>query len=214
MMLINTLYFNKKWQEPYEKSEITNGRFSNNDGTTSKAEFMHSSESAYVNDSMAEGFIKSYEGGKISFVCMLPKKDISIEKYLSSLTGNSFLKFMKSRENIDVVAFMPQIKYEYSISLNDPLNKMGLIDAFDSGKAEFTKMSDNKLCISEVLQKTYINIGQNGTEAAAATAVTMKETAPAIQKEHKTITLDRPFVFAIVDNDTNIPLFMGSVVHI
>lgn len=214
MMLINTLYFNKKWQNPYKNSDITTRRFTNYDGTTSDAEFMHSIENEYLHDDLCEGFIKNYEGNKMSFACMLPKKDMSMEEYMKSLTGDRYIKYINSREKTDVFASMPKIKYDYSVILNDHLKKIGLIDAFDPDKADFAKMSDKNLCISKVLQKTYIDIGLNGTEAAAATEVEMKETAPAMEKQHKTVVLDRPFVFAIIDNETNLPLFMGVVVHI
>lgn len=212
MMIINTLYFNKKWQNPYEKGNVTSGRFANNDGTTAKADFMHSIENEYVHDDLCEGFIKNYEGNKMSFVAMLPKKEMSMDDFLSSLTGERFLKYMNSREKIDVTSSIPQGKYDYSVMLNEPLRKMGLTDAFDSGKADFGRMSDKSLYISKVLQKTHIDIGLSGTEAAAATEVEMKETCVAMQNP-KTITLDRPFVFAIVNNETGLPYFMGTVIH-
>ena len=104
---------------------------------------------------------------------------------------------------------MPEFRYEYSISLKKPLKKLGIRRAF-TGAAQFSPMTDAKVCIDDVLHKTYIDVNKDGTEAAAVTAVMMKASAVYTRKNVK-VYLTRPFVYAIIEKKTGIPLFFGAV---
>ena len=109
---------------------------------------------------------------------------------------------------------MPEFKYDYDASLVDSLYDLGIHDAFNSFTADFTGIApkEQPLVISDVLHKTHIELDRNGTKAAAVTAVVIeKASAAPEQKKEKTVDLDHPFVYAIIDTESGIPLFIGTV---
>ena len=111
-------------------------------------------------------------------------------------------------------ASLPKFKYEYEINMNDPLKNMGMLNAFDSFLANFNSMCSSKLgniYIGDVKHKTFIEVNERGTRAGAVTKVEM--VPGSAQTEAKFVMLDRPFVYAIIDNSTNLPVFIGSVVN-
>ena len=115
------------------------------------------------------------------------------------------------------VLLLPKFKFDYTVMLNDPLKKMGMATAFDPEKADFSGMGKtadgNPIYISDVLQKAFVEVKEEGTEAAAVTGIMMTEASgipPPPPKEFH-MTVDRPFVFLIEDNQTGIILFMGVV---
>ena len=108
---------------------------------------------------------------------------------------------------------MPKFKYDYSTCLNDPLKQMGIVDVFDPSKSDLSGITDRyKMYISNVAHKTHIEVNEQGTKAAAATAVQL-DVSGAIPADvnQKDITLDRPFAYAIMDTQTGLPVFMGTV---
>ena len=112
----------------------------------------------------------------------------------------------------DVDAAIPKFKSEYSIELKDTLQNMGMTDAFDEEQADFRGIgtSDNgNIYINMVLHKTYIEVDEQGTKAGASTVVGMAETMSLYEPEIKTVHLDRPFVYAIIDTETQMPIFLG-----
>lgn len=212
MYLINAVYFENQWEKPYNKTDLRKDNFKLTDGTNINTDFMHSEEEYYLKDNKAEGFIKPYKDGKYSFVALLPNEGVSIEDYVSSLSGENFIKLMKSKSEEKVNAAMPKFKSDYKIELADPLKKMGLKECFDSSKANFSKMgssSEGNIYVGGVLHKTFITVDELGTKAGAVTSAEMKlESMPIINHN---IILNRPFVYAIVDKETNLPLFLGTM---
>lgn len=214
MYLINTVYFEDEWQSPYTKNDVREAPFKLQDGTNKTAEFMHSEEYGYLKDDKAEGFLKPYKNGKYSFVALLPNEGVSIDSFISSLSGEGFINLLKNKSNDTVSADLPKFKADYKIELNDTLKKMGLKDCFISGKANFTKMAAGNtedIYLSNVLHKTFIAVDTKGTKAGAVTKVEM--TYKGIAFNQHNITLNRPFVYAIVDNKTNLPLFIGTMTN-
>ncbi len=211
MYLINTIYFDAKWNEPYLNVKVSEGDFTAHDGSKQKANFMNSVESYYLNDGRATGFIKPY-AYRYSFVALLPNETVSIDDYIASLTGEGFLDVLKSKNICTVDAYLPKFTYDYEIKMNEVLKALGMPDAFDAAKADFSRIgdtSDGNIYISEVLHKAFIAVDEEGTRAGAATKVEMVKTGyPEI---NVTVQLDRPFVYAIIDNATNLPLFIGTV---
>lgn len=210
MYLINALTFDAEWQTIYQTDKINSGEFKGTDGTQ-QIEMMSSEENLYIDDGNATGFIKPYADG-YSFVALLPKEDASIEDYVKSMSGESFVKSVKNAKSEAVHAVMPKFKAECSFELSDALKSMGMTDAFGEN-ADFSGINGSKdLFIGQVVHKTYINVDERGTEAGAATAVEMR--CMGAFAEPKCITLDRPFVYAIIDNETNLPIFMGTVMNV
>ena len=214
-VLLNCIAFDAKWEKPYEKKDVVENReFNLQSGKTVNCSMMHSEEKLYVSDDKSQGFIKNYKGGKYAFMAILPNEDVSLSDYVKSMTAQSFAKMYEGKTTqYQVHASVPKFKYDYSAKLNDTLKQMGITDAFDGEKADFSGMTEQqKLFISNVLHKTHIELDEEGTKAAAATAVTMDVSGALPAKEDiKEIRLDRPFAYAIMDTQTGLPVFMGTV---
>lgn len=212
MFLINAMVFDAEWKETYEENNVYNDTFTSIDGSKTTVEFMKSIEGKYINSNNATGFIKPYASG-YSFVALLPDEDVSIDALINSLSGESFLQSVQNAENKSVMAYLPKFSYEYTIQMNDALMQLGMPDAFDGNKADFSKISktNNGLFIGEVLHKTFIKVDEKGTKAGAVTKVDLKENT--IDSEI-VVKLDRPFMYAIIDNTTNLPIFIGTVMDI
>ncbi len=214
MFLINAIVFDAEWEKIYEKNDIKERDFKNIDGTYAKVDMMYSNESKYISSDNAAGFVKPYKNKDYSFVAILPNKDISIYDYVESLDGETFLNLVGGAAKEVVNAGVPKFKYDYEIVMNGALIDMGMEHAFD-GRADFSKMdADLKegLYISEVLHKTFISVDEKGTKAGAVTKVEIRDTAGPVSEAR--VILDRPFVYAIIDNATNLPLFIGTVVDL
>ena len=212
LYLINAIVFDAEWQIVYEKNDIHDGDFTDIDGKKQKVEFMYSDEYLYLDDGKATGFIKPYVGGAYSFVALLPNEDVNIYDYIDSLDGADFLSTLENAESATVNASMPKFEFEYGIEMKDILSDLGMPDAFDPNSADFSKMgslSVGDLYISKVLHKTFISVDELGTRAGAVTMVGIAGSGAPM--DIKTVRLDRPFVFAIVDNSTNLPIFIGTV---
>ena len=109
---------------------------------------------------------------------------------------------------------LPKFEASYKDSLADELKQLGMVDPFDRGKADFSRMTESgskDLVIGEVLHKTFIRIDEKGSEAAAVTSVMIKVTSMPI-RESLELSFDRPFFYAIIDREAGIPLFMGTMV--
>jgi len=216
LFLINAVAFDAEWARIYDESDIWEGEFTDIHGNKQRVEFMHSAESMFIEDGMATGFIKPYAGGSYSFVALLPNEGITIEAYIESLTGTGFLSMLENKQFEEVRASMPKFEFEYEISMIDALNTLGIHEAFDEYRADFGRMATSSignLFISEVLHKTFISVDERGTRAGAATVVAV-DAASAPIEEPKIVRLDRPFLFAIIDSSTNLPIFIGTVLMV
>ncbi len=219
MVLINAIAFDAKWADEYEDYQVKDGIFTAADGTEQDAEMMHGGGDDYYEFDNAVGFSKAYKGYDYRFVAILPDEDMTVSEWIAQMDSEAVLTELgePSREYI-VVTETPKFKYETDLKLKDMLADMGMPTAFAPTHADFSKIrkytgdgTANPLFIGEVLHKTCIDLNEIGTRAAAVTAVMLPAGAP--EKEEpikKYVTLDRPFVYMIVDNN-NIPLFMGTV---
>ena len=220
MVLMNAIAFEGKWAEAYEDHQVQEGVFNGANGQEQKTNLLFETSSSYLENDIAEGFIKYYEGGQYAYVVMLPKdKTQSADDMLKNFTGDMFDEFVKSETHqYDVYTKLPEFKYDYETALVDTLKELGMTDAFASN-ADFTGIAtfddDTYLYINKVIHKTHIELDRNGTKAAAVTAV-MIDAAGAIldEKESKEVFCDRPFAYAIVDMTDNTPVFIGTVNNI
>ena len=214
MYLINTVLFDAEWENIYKKDEVRDGTFTALDGTKRTASMMYSAEHLYLDDGKAIGFIKPYRNG-YSFVALLPNEDISLSDYAASMTGKSFADTIKNAEDVPVEAAMPKFSYDYDIEMSGALKALGMTKPFDAAKADFSALGSSdsgNIFISRVLHKAYIAVDGKGTKAGAATAVEtnlMSDTVGIYR-----VTLDRPFVYAIIDDATGLPVFIGTVTDI
>ncbi len=214
MYLINTVLFDAEWENIYKKDEVRDGTFTALDGTKRTASMMYSAEHLYLDDGKAIGFIKPYRNG-YSFVALLPNEDISLSDYAASMTGKSFADTIKNAEDVPVETIIPKFSYDYDIEMSGALKALGMPLPFDAEKADFSALGSSgngNIFISRVLHKAYIAVDEKGTKAGAATAVEIKETAVAV--DIYSVTLDRPFIYAVTDNATGLPVFIGAVTDI
>jgi len=213
--LINAMAFDAKWETKYDSKDVNEDEFYAFDGTEQNVEMMSSEEEYYLDDGKAIGFIKNYKNRKYSFAALLPNKGVSIDDYIASLTGYGLLTTLENAEECSVEAKMPKFTGDYSVKMNDALKALGMPTAFDSKKADFSKLSVSKtrnMYLSEVLQKTHIEVDENGTKVVTITFDFLPTTG--ITSYDHTVILDRPFVYAIVDNATNLPIFIGTVLSV
>ncbi len=213
MYLINALAFDAEWEEIYEKNNIRDDDFTKEDGSTVNVDFMYSTESAYIEDELAKGFIKYYSGREYAFVALLPNEGVSVEDYISSLDGEKLNKMLTEPMSATIYASLPKFETEYSVEMSDILSALGMPNAFDSLMADFSLMgtADGNIYINRVLHKTFISVGEKGTRAGAVTAVEMDCESAMMPLEPKEIYLDRPFVYMLIDCENGIPFFIGTM---
>lgn len=215
MYLINALVFDAQWSQVYPKEAIHDGTFTNLSGENRTVEMMHSEEHRYLDDGKAVGFVKDYAGGSYSFAALLPREDVDIYDYIAGLTAEDLLHTLESAETGLVIAAMPKFTCEYTLHMQDLLADLGMPSAFSSGQADFSKMASSSrgnLYISDVLHKTFLSVDELGTKAGAVTKVEMSDGGAPMP--NTVVTLDRPFVYMILDNATSLPIFIGVVTDI
>lgn len=215
LYLLNATAVEAPWAEPYEDGQVWEDDFTDAAGRTHSAEMMHGTEQVYFETENATGFLKYYEGGEYGFLAILPKEGMTVEEYLSGMTGESYREFYDSKtEAFDVYTMMPKFTYEYELTMNDVLYALGVENAFDESLADFSGIAEpleGNLYISRVLHKTFIEVGQYETRAAAVTGIEMQTNSCAPIVEYKEVYLDRPFIYAIIDTQTGAPIFMGTL---
>ena len=213
MYLVNALAFDAEWAEIYKESAVRYGKFTKEDGSTQNVEFMYNTESRYIEDNNATGFMKYYKEGKYAFVALLPNEGVSVSEYISSLDGEALSEMFANSQIATVRTCVPKFESEYEVEMSEILVKMGIVDAFDGGTADFTGLGTStagNIFINRVLHKTFISVDEKGTKAGASTVVEMDpESAPPV--DIKKVYLDRPFVYMLVDCENNIPFFIGTM---
>ena len=212
LYLINALTFDGKWQKPYEDHQVADAEFTCEDGSVQTAEMMYDMEYTYLANELATGFVKPYEDG-YSFVALLPNEGLSMADFVNGLTEDSFVELSASKKDVPVETGMPKFKTESGAELSAALQAMGIRDLFDADRADLSLMAtvtDGNLFVSRILHKAFLETDTEGTRAAAVTAVEL-EAGSAAPTEMKRVILDRPFLYAIIEDETGIPIFMGTV---
>ena len=214
MVLTNAIYFKGTWQYQFDKKLTKDAAFTREDGTKADVPLMHL-KGTFNYGEFDTGMIRKsdpvqvlelpYAGRELSMLVYLPQNPRSTGRLIESLTYGTPQTAMKS-EKVNV--YLPRFKAETKYSLNESLIDLGMKTAF--GPADFTGMhaGTEHLFISDVLHKAFVDVNEEGTEAAAATAVVIKREAANVE-EPKEFRADRPFVFAIRDNATRAMLFLG-----
>ena len=203
--LMNAIAFESEWMTPYDDEDVRKGTFHNADGSSSAVQMMGSTESVYVEDAYFSGFIKPYKDREFSFLALLPKhKDEAF--LLKSVEQIDFSKLAGSAQFCRVHAAMPEFKYDFGEDLTEACRKIGIRTLF-SPQADFSPMSSQQLKVDSVVHKAHIEVDRVGTRAAAVTIEVCVGCAPAT--EFKTVRLNRPFVYAIMNMETGLPVFTG-----
>ncbi len=216
MVLVNAISFDGTWKTGYEDYQVNTNVFTNGKGDRSTQMFLSSTESLYLSNSEAKGFLKEYDDGKYAFMTILPNDEsIDINEFMADMTADEYWEFWESMDaSADVYTMMPEFKTEYSVTLSNILQDMGMTDAFDADKADFSNMANSSPYISTVIHKTFIEVDRNGTKAAAATAVMVEDACVAEPEPVREVYCDRPYAYAIVDMETGLPVFLGTVENV
>jgi serpin B len=206
LVLVNALYLKAPWDNPFEKGATRDGDFHLADGATVSVPMMRSTDP--VGGSAGDGWRAArilYAGGTLAMTVLLPDGDLE-----GLVAGGALPGIIGADPSISVALTMPRWTFRAPSPLRDALIAMGMPTAFDSGAADLSGMSSElDLFIAAVLHEVFIAVDEEGTEAAAATAVIVEETsAPIVDGE---LVLDRPFLFVIHDVEHGTPLFVGRV---
>lgn len=213
LYLINALAFDSKWQKPYKSTAVHPGTFRTYAGTETQADMMYSEEHWYLEDENTIGFMKAYKGGAYTFAALLPSEGTDIYDYVSNLTAESLMTLLDHPSNEKVETAMPGFTFDYSLSMNSTLQELGMKTPFDADHADFSSMGHStvgNLYIGDVVHKTHISVDKEGTKAAAVTNVEIVPES-AEMEEVKTVHLNRPFLFFVLDRSNALPIFMGIV---
>ena len=210
MVIANALHFKGMWKYRFDKKNTSEQDFYNSDGTKSKVKMMSQKCKflAYSGENM-DMVELPYGNENFCMDVILPHEGKNLDECMKDFTLNTFLyEYIKDSKQTDVVVQMPRMKLECTKSLITPLMAMGMTDAFLDGKADFTGISDSRIFISDVKQSTYVNVDEEGTEAAAVTTV---ELTQKVNDNVPEFRMDRPFTYIIRERTTGTILFMGKV---
>lgn len=219
MFLINAIYFKGAWSEPFDASLTEERDFTLQDGTKKKVPLMsQSGEYRYMENDLFQAVELPYgEEGKVSMYVLLPKEGLDLGRFVDELDGESWDGWMNEMSKREGDVSIPKFTMEYEKQLNSALQALGMEVAFDPEKADFSNMISTddlgeNVYISNVLQKTFVDVNEEGTEAAAVTSVEMAMTAAPVEEERFQMVVDRPFFLTIRNNETGTLLFMGLIV--
>ena len=207
LRLYNTIYYKAGWLDAFESGQTGTDTFTAADGSKQQTDFMHQTDEGTYRK--GEGYTaapKSLKYGRMVFV--LPEEGVTPESllqrpgFLSELTGD----YNRARVNWSV----PRFDVKSSVDLVDALNALGVADAFEADKADFTPLTDNIAYVSSVMQAARVKIDEEGVEAAAYTEIVVNDEAAPEPSPVVEMNLNRPFAFVIFDGN-DVPLFVGTV---
>ncbi len=210
MFLVNTVYIKAPWSQQFDPRSTRNGPFRRADGSTVNVPLMSRDGSyRFVQNSDGIAVELPYGDSAFSMVLLAPPTGGSLAALEQKLTIGWWSSTISSLRSGRVILTMPKFKFEFGKKLNDQLGQLGMGIAFDRGRADFDRIADvggERLYISRVEQKTYIDVDETGTEAAAATSVGIGVTSLP-----PSLTFDRPFLFALRERESGTLLFIGRV---
>jgi serpin B len=213
LVLSNAIYFKATWMEAFEQSLTEEIDFHGLEGQTTRVQMMQGGSSVSYPYFRGEDFTAielPYVGGQVSMLVLVPDQG-GYQDFEGSLTAEQLDSILDNMSYTPVALHFPKFKFESEFSLAQTLAGMGMPSAF-SAAADFSGMTGAKdLFISNVFHKAYIGVDEEGTEAAAATAVVMTLTAAPLEPIE--LTVDRPFIFLIRESQTGTVLFMGRVLN-
>ncbi|MCK9205100.1 MAG: serpin family protein [Bacteroidales bacterium] len=213
LVLVNAIYFYGDWAKPFTKESTMPKDFFLADQARSNVPFMNQvGRYPYYEDSNIKAIEMPYKGDKASMVIFLPVKNNGMAEFEKSFNDKYYQEIIGSLQPNDVRLSLPKFQANFKINLETTLSQMGMPLAFSAVGADFSGMTGKRdLFISKVIHQAFINVDEKGTEAAAATAVTMKCTSARPPSDLKDFDADHPFIFLIKDNATGAILFMGKI---
>ncbi|MBQ8662250.1 MAG: serpin family protein [Eubacterium sp.] len=215
LVLMNAIYFNGKWVTPFEPSATREDVFTKEDGTVIQADMMQAYMTyfPYIKNETMDGVVLPYREGNYVFVAVKPTAGQTVRELYASLTVEKLEAMLEGQEDTFMNLKLPKFQVEYDRVLNEDFINMGLPSAFISGKADFSGLGTSAdglpINIDFVRQKAAVIVDEEGTEAAAVTAVVDEAGSAMPLDEPIEVFFDEPFLYMIYDTETEIPLFMG-----
>lgn len=213
LFLINAIYFKGNWQKEFSKSDTKEQPFTLLNGTRKQHPLMsQKGKYSYYENNEFQAISLPYGSGRLSMYVFLPKTNVKLADFYNKLTAENWQQWMKQFSLKDGEIVLPKFKLEYNLTLNEALKALGMEVAFQD-RANFSNMTSQEVQIDEVKHKTFVEVNEEGTEAAAVTSIGIRVASAPIREEPPfKMLVDRPFFCAIRDNQTGTILFMGSIV--
>jgi|SRR5690625_562001 len=212
-LLVNVLYFNGKWQYEFEELETEEHVFQTATDEVD-VDFMYLQEELlYMENDDLQAVKLPYGEGEMMMQIILPKEEVEIVEVVDTMLMEDWETWQTAFQEREGKLLFPKFTVEYDIVLNEVLQELGIEEAFTE-RADFSRMVEetDALAISEVKQKTYIDVDEVGTEAAAATSIEIVETSVVVDEDEPfEMDVNRPFIFAITDTETDAILFLGQI---
>jgi serpin B len=213
LFLINAIYFKGTWAKEFDKDRTKEDDFTLGSGSQKRLPMMSASGNyRYHENDEFQAVSLPYGGGRTSMYIFLPKA-AGLAAFQKKLSVANWESWMKEFNEMEGDLSLPRFKIDYEITLNDALKALGMGVAFDGGRANFRGMiqSTQNVFISQVKHKTFAEVNEEGTEAAAVTSTEMRTTSAIRPRQKFQMVVDHPFFCAIRDNTTGTILFMGSI---
>jgi serpin B len=211
-ILINAVYFKGLWETQFKVSETRDLDFTLPDGTDVKHPLMARYGSfAYIETPAFQAVWLPYRGGKLRMQVFLPARNQDLATFLATLTPENWRTWQQSFRSREGTVMLPRFKSEYECELTQPLSKLGMAVAFDRDAGDFRCMAicRERIIIDKVRHKAFVEVNEEGTEAAAATSVGMMRVTSVMPEEPFTMIIDRPFFYAITDTQHGAVIFAG-----
>jgi len=214
LVLTNAIYFKGDWQSQFDKAQTKDEDFHPSATQAVKAQLMHlTSKLGYFNGGTFQAVDIPYKTGELSMIVLLPNDAGALPALEQSLTAANARQWLSQfRPGSKIVLTLPKFKMTQQFQLGGTLSAMGMTQAFERSAADFSGMTGRRdLWISAAIHKAYIDVNEEGTEAAAATGIVMRSMIAARPEPPIVFRADHPFLFLIRDNHSGAILFMGRV---
>jgi serine protease inhibitor len=211
LYLADAVYFKGKWSHPFETKDTKERPFYLRTGAQKLVPMMAQARSlGYLEEPDYQAVRLPYAGDNLAMYVFLPVRDSSLADLVGKLTGDTWERIRRQFRSAEGTIVIPKFKVEYGIELKRPLESLGMKLAFDAGHADFSGIAPH-LYISAAMQKTFVDVNEEGTEAAAVTGIAVAATALRVPSQPFEMVVDRPFLFLIEDRPTQTILFVGLV---
>jgi len=212
LILLNAIYFNGKWSKPFDKSLTKEQPFYGADGVPMPRQFMNQHDKyAYLRGDSFQAVKLPYAKGEMSMFVMLPDSGVDLREVVKTLTVENWNQWTGRMSRTPGTIALPRFRLEFSRKLNDDLTALGMGVIFEQGRADFRNMYSLPTWVDWVVQKTYMDVTEKGTEAAAVTGIGMETAAVHVEPPPFKMIVNRPFLCAIRDERSGLLLFMCAV---
>ncbi len=211
MILLNALYLKSRWSRPFDNGSTQKENFTKENGQEIKVQMMHQTfNTAYYCNESFKMASKPLGKGEFEMIFVLPNEGVPTDSVIKML-AHGYTGYREQMQSKRVSIGLPKFKAEYSTSLKSTLKRMGMKEPFGK-EADFDKISNTKLLIDDIVQKSYIDVNEDGVEAAAVTSIMVGLTSMPLREEPEEIIMNRPFIYIIAEQITGAGhiLFIGK----